>query len=310
MSSVARIIQFLDSQGIRKAAFYLKTGLANGYLDKVKELGSSKIESIVNAYPEINLYWLVTGSGKMLRESPTEIPHEKAVLSIVTEPETQKAGSGKPSSVPPIVPPTVPPTRKKTKIDHYSDANIEPVLLASEDLKAVPIVDISVAAGDGFLNPEYMDNQGHISVPKYMLSKGFHLAVRNRGQSMEPVIADSSILIIRRLERAAWADMRDEEIYVVSDKAGTSWVKTVKNRLKDLNFLVLMSENPDKDAYPNFNVYSEELHNIWHVDCALQFRFRSAYRQYWERLKGVEDMMEEMAEFVGFKRKKKPFKLG
>lgn len=69
MSSVARMLMYVESKGIKKIEFYNKTGLSNGYLDKVKDLGSEKIESIISNYKDINLEWLVTGKGPMLKES-------------------------------------------------------------------------------------------------------------------------------------------------------------------------------------------------------------------------------------------------
>jgi len=61
MSSVDRIRAYIEFHKIKKSEFYLKTGLSNGYLDKVKELGADKILSIISAYPEIDLTWIITG---------------------------------------------------------------------------------------------------------------------------------------------------------------------------------------------------------------------------------------------------------
>jgi repressor LexA len=84
MSSVDRIIAYLDAKGISRSAFYKKTGLSNGYLNKVKDLGSDKIKSIISCYPEVDLVWLVTGNGNMItkdkaintdqKPKPTGIP--------------------------------------------------------------------------------------------------------------------------------------------------------------------------------------------------------------------------------------------
>ncbi len=67
MGSVSRILDFLESQGIKKSTFYQKIGVANGYLDKVKELGADKIESIISSYPNLNLSWIITGEGPMIK---------------------------------------------------------------------------------------------------------------------------------------------------------------------------------------------------------------------------------------------------
>lgn len=198
---------------------------------------------------------------------------------------------------------------KSPKLRGKREVNVEPVTFANGELKQIPIVDISVAAGSGYINPAHIEHQGHIAVPASMLGKGMHLAVRNKGQSMEPTLPDGSLLIIRLIEPSQWQDMRDEEIYVISARTGESWVKTVKNRLKEYGFLVLMSENPDKNAYGNFNVENHEIQSVWHVDCALQFRFKSAYRQYFDRLKSLEDVVEELVQHTKLKPKKRVYKL-
>lgn len=68
----SRILKIIELKGINKSRFYKETGLSNGFLDKVKDIGSSKIENILNCYPEINPAWLITGKGSMILENPTQ----------------------------------------------------------------------------------------------------------------------------------------------------------------------------------------------------------------------------------------------
>lgn len=68
MSSVSRLLAYIEFRDIKKSEFYATTGLSNGYLDKVKELGADKIETILSKYPDINLMWLITGKGGMQKE--------------------------------------------------------------------------------------------------------------------------------------------------------------------------------------------------------------------------------------------------
>ncbi|HUX84385.1 MAG TPA: hypothetical protein VMV20_04080 [Chitinophagaceae bacterium] len=71
MNSTNRVLAFLIQKGISKRAFYTKTGISNGYLDKVKNLGAGKLEQIISAYPELSLEWLATGSGTMFPPYPS-----------------------------------------------------------------------------------------------------------------------------------------------------------------------------------------------------------------------------------------------
>lgn len=64
-----RILQLIEYENITKNKFYIKTGLSNGFLDKVKDIGVSKVEKILKAFPSVNPIWLLTGEGSMLKTS-------------------------------------------------------------------------------------------------------------------------------------------------------------------------------------------------------------------------------------------------
>jgi phage repressor protein C with HTH and peptisase S24 domain len=66
MLSVSRLVEYIEYKQITKSEFYKATGLSNGYLDKVKDIGTEKLVSIISAYPDLDLKWVVTGQGKMI----------------------------------------------------------------------------------------------------------------------------------------------------------------------------------------------------------------------------------------------------
>ncbi|MFK7061388.1 hypothetical protein V3Q90_14820 [Flavobacterium oreochromis] len=66
-----RIIQFIEYKGLTKYKFYKKTNLSNGFLDKKGTIGVDKCEIIYSFFPEINLEWLITGKGEMLKTNIT-----------------------------------------------------------------------------------------------------------------------------------------------------------------------------------------------------------------------------------------------
>ncbi|SMP08857.1 hypothetical protein [Chryseobacterium profundimaris] len=80
---IDRILQIIEYKGITKNKFYKETGLSNGFLDKVKDIGASKLEYILNTYPEINSHWLVTGKGEMLNS--ISIVKENTVKKKITD---------------------------------------------------------------------------------------------------------------------------------------------------------------------------------------------------------------------------------
>jgi hypothetical protein len=66
-SIVERIHLMLDHYDLSKSTFYGKVGLSNGFLDKVTNIGSDKIEKILAGFPEIASEWLVMGTGPMFK---------------------------------------------------------------------------------------------------------------------------------------------------------------------------------------------------------------------------------------------------
>lgn len=93
---IERIKQIIEYKGISTRKFCIEIGVANGFLDKVKDVGVEKVSKILYSYPEINPEWLVTGKGDMLRgveppittkESKTEGEGEtvKLLIDKITE---------------------------------------------------------------------------------------------------------------------------------------------------------------------------------------------------------------------------------
>lgn len=66
---VERIRKIIDYKKISTRQFCIEVGVANGFLDKVKDVGSEKLLKILNTYPELSPEWLLTGKGDMLKKN-------------------------------------------------------------------------------------------------------------------------------------------------------------------------------------------------------------------------------------------------
>ncbi len=66
MGSKQRILEYLQIKGIGKRDFARDTGLSHTILNSGNNLGTDKLEKIISAYPDINIYWVVTGTGDMI----------------------------------------------------------------------------------------------------------------------------------------------------------------------------------------------------------------------------------------------------
>lgn len=68
-----RILRFISHLGIDKASFEKKVGISN---DAVSKMGDntrkSTLDKISNAYPFLNISWVLTGEGEMLKNNDSK----------------------------------------------------------------------------------------------------------------------------------------------------------------------------------------------------------------------------------------------
>lgn len=66
-----RLIKFLAHLEIGQGKFEKNCGISNGSVNNIKEGGitTQKVEKILAAYPELNVDWLITGNGNMLKQA-------------------------------------------------------------------------------------------------------------------------------------------------------------------------------------------------------------------------------------------------
>lgn len=77
-----RISEFIRYKSITIAEFERNVDLANGYIKKFKgSIGSDKLNNIVSYYPEINIDWLITGKGSMLKSDKAPQTTEKTPIT-------------------------------------------------------------------------------------------------------------------------------------------------------------------------------------------------------------------------------------
>ena len=79
IKTIDRLIQFIEYVGLSARQFDLSIGAANGYTLRMKKnhasVGSDVIENILKTYPQLNVVWLITGEGKMIKEDEgSELP--------------------------------------------------------------------------------------------------------------------------------------------------------------------------------------------------------------------------------------------
>lgn len=66
-----RILQYIDFKGISKTIFFQETDIKRGLLDADKinaTVSDVVLAKILATYPDLNLEWLITGKGEMLKD--------------------------------------------------------------------------------------------------------------------------------------------------------------------------------------------------------------------------------------------------
>lgn len=184
------------------------------------------------------------------------------------------------------------------KMDYEDDSSNSSALtkVSERDFTAIPIVDISVAAGcSGCDNPDYIEVVDSIKMPQNMVTNNAqYFCIRVKGESMSPTILDSSYVIVRLLDRSEWESMPDRHIYVVSDREGRTYIKRVKNRLRQHGFIVCMSDNVDKVNYPNFNLEEHEINSILHAEWYISAKMPNLNETYYDKVNQLEDKYDAL----------------
>lgn len=72
LKTIDRLIQFIEYAGLSARQFDISIGAANGYTLRMKKnhasIGSDVIENIIRTYPQLDVVWLLTGEGTMIKE--------------------------------------------------------------------------------------------------------------------------------------------------------------------------------------------------------------------------------------------------
>ena len=176
-----------------------------------------------------------------------------------------------------------------------NQTKISKIVPIESEFESIPIVDISVAAGYGCENPDFIEVVETIRLPYNMLRRNRkYFCVKVRGESMSPTLLDCSFLILRLLDRSEWNEIKDNHVYVVSDRSGRAYVKRIKNRFREHGFIVCTSDNVDKANYPNFNLMEDEINTILYVEWYLSAKMPNINETYYDKVNHLEDDVDAL----------------
>ena len=98
MSVKERLGKYLEFKKISKSEFGRVIGVSAAFVGSIrKSIQPDKVESIALNYPDLNIAWLLTGEGEMLRpeqSTPTAVPATQPCIGIPLIPIEAMAGFG------------------------------------------------------------------------------------------------------------------------------------------------------------------------------------------------------------------------
>ena len=85
MTVKERLIGFLEYKGISKSEFGRIIGVSSAFITSMrKSIQPDKVESIAFNFPELNINWLMTGEGEMLKtEAESPKPEELHLNDLI-----------------------------------------------------------------------------------------------------------------------------------------------------------------------------------------------------------------------------------
>lgn len=297
-------------------------------------IGSHILEKIVRGCPDVNTHWLLTGEGEMLNpanESAEKILKTKCAENVIKQNDdifddifddkrkVQKTSSNSATTEPPFSDHateihTAPDGRKikvdlhtpkATRTDRHSEIRPTSAEIAADvrgaytavDAVSVPVVDIEAAAGGGAVNSDYFNESEVLHFPSSMLSptSSKRLCINVRGESMEPTIFDGTRIVVRLLDRSEWAHIRSGDVYVVTDREGNTFVKRLRNNLDMSGKLTLISDNPNQRKYSPFQLYEDEIFNVWTIELVISDSVPPSER---DQIDDLRDEMRELREWI------------
>ena len=206
---VDRILQLIEYKGINKRKFYIETGLSNGFLDKVKNIGGSKIEKILIAYPDINPEWLLTGNGNMTEASYYENEYGRTIDQFDEPPAAYRR-------------------IQKQKVPLYNVENSNGVISLFADKDLEPIDYISVP------NLPKCDGAIYVSTDSmYPLLKGRDIVLYKK--------------LANRIDNIFWGEIYLVSLST-NDLEDFLMIKWIKKSDKGEDWIKLVSENPQHES--------------------------------------------------------------
>ncbi len=90
METTNNIKRYLKHKSIPLYKFLESIGKSNGYLNSTKNFSLDTLEDIIKLYPDLNIDWLITGKGEMIKTETSPINVDGDLNTIDMENKLRK----------------------------------------------------------------------------------------------------------------------------------------------------------------------------------------------------------------------------
>ena len=260
MKTIERLYQYIEYKGIKPTSFEKEIGISNGYFGKMNRrlsnVGSDIIEKIIEYCPDLNVEWLINGSGEMLKTKSkenvilqNELNKTKSKRNVILENHNKNPDIGGINE-------------KYNKgytfggreVQFEDQPEVYELKLRTDvvsETQQVPLYDFEAVAG---LVPLFNDTIKHvpidyIQIPNLPKCDG---AIYITGDSMYPLLKSGDIVLYKRVDDILncifWGEM-----YLISVDMGGEEYVTVKyiqksQRTDHIRLVSYNQHHEDKDV--------------------------------------------------------------
>jgi SOS-response transcriptional repressor LexA len=238
-----------------------------------KDVTVHALSLLKNAYPVVNLDYILTGNGSALIES-SEIQHK------VAEPGDEKVA-----------------TLERLEYERVTGNNIRvlPILVDSANREHIPLVGSRAAASyiDNLQQPEFFKAMPTLSLPYSISGDGTLRAFEVEGSSMEPTVMEGSIVIAAFVEN--WAkNIVDGRIYIIITNDSIQ-LKRIRNRIPERGQLWADSDNPEYIGRP---IPVRRIEEVWEMKREIRSNFPNLNKDIMKTVHTLEIEMEEVKDLL------------
>ena len=230
-----RLEHFIKTMGYSTREFERAIGVSNGTIRHITDALSANIKEKVSAnFPQLNMAWLLTGEGEMLKAVAKEEKHEG--------------------------------TTKELRRNYEQKTKDEPRMNQGTTKGSIPLIPIDAVAGfNGIDMPgTRLEDCQQYYVPEFLQLQAEYM-IRVSGSSMYPKYSSGDILACKKLYSPAFIQWG--KIYVI-DSAQGAMVKRLFPCDENQDSIICKSDNPN---YPPFELPKTEIRSLSIVLGSIRF---------------------------------------